>query len=430
MEWQRQVVDVALELLPNGRPAYRKVILTVPRQNGKTTMILAVTCHRAVKWGRAQHIGYTAQDGNAARKKLIQEQVPVITQSRLWVLGRRAYQGVGDERIVWKNGSQVDVVASSKSSGHGRTYDLVFFDEAFEDADDRREQSLIPTMITVPDAQVWVVSTAGDEGSVYLRQQTELGRGAAAEGMTTGVAYFEWSAPDDAPIDDPKTWWSCMPALGRTIQESEVAFTRETSSENLFKRTMLNQWTASEDRVIPVALWDAVNVDELEVDRESPIFGLDVAPDRDTASIAVADGDKHCQIVETGLAPSAAAKRVTELGEKYSGSVVIDSRGPAALFRDQIEDAGVKVYEYAVSDIAKACAWLYDEVADAGTNNPPIRIEHCDALDLAVGSATKRVVFDTWTWSRAGRADISPLVALTMAAYKASKAAQVWVYSG
>ena len=40
MPWQRQVADVALELLPDGSFAYREVIVTVPRQQGKTTMVL------------------------------------------------------------------------------------------------------------------------------------------------------------------------------------------------------------------------------------------------------------------------------------------------------------------------------------------------------------------------------------------------------
>src|ERR1039457_2904149 len=37
MPWQRLVADVGLELLPNGLPAYRTGIFTVPRQSGKTT---------------------------------------------------------------------------------------------------------------------------------------------------------------------------------------------------------------------------------------------------------------------------------------------------------------------------------------------------------------------------------------------------------
>src|ERR1039458_996204 len=120
MPWFRTVVDTALELMPDGSLAYSKVIVLVPRQNGKTTGLLAVECWRAAFWAEAQHIGYTAQDGNAARKKLIQEQAPIIERSRLRSLLFNIYRGVGDERVLWKNGSQIDVVASSGSSGQNR----------------------------------------------------------------------------------------------------------------------------------------------------------------------------------------------------------------------------------------------------------------------------------------------------------------------
>jgi hypothetical protein len=431
MEWQRQVAEVALELLPDGKPAYRKVIVTVPRQNGKTSLLLALMCHRAVNWGQPQHIGYTAQDGSAARKKLIQELLPIMRKSKLWKLGRRGYEGVGDERIIWENGSQIDVVASTSSSGHGRTYDLVFFDEAFDDVDDRREQALIPTMITKPDAQTWVVSTAGDEGSVYLRQQMELGRAAATAWTDEGVAYFEWSAPDDADIDDPETWRACMPALGVTIDEKEVAFTRHSSTEGLFRRSMLNQWTASEERVIPASLWNAVQRQELELDRAAVAFGLDVHPDRETGSIAVADSSQRCQVIEAGRPVGknengqTLVERVIELCTKYTGSCVIDGRGPASLFRVQMETAGVKVHEYTASDIAKACARIYDAVADN-----EIQIQRHEKLDQAAAGASKRVILDSWTWSRSGLSDITPLVALTMAFHQAARAQSVWVFRG
>ena len=49
MPWQQRVADTALEVDPGtGRLAYREVTLTVPRQSGKTTLILALAVHRAL----------------------------------------------------------------------------------------------------------------------------------------------------------------------------------------------------------------------------------------------------------------------------------------------------------------------------------------------------------------------------------------------
>ena len=48
MPWQQQVVDTALEETPDGRLAYQTVAVTVPRQVGKSTLVLAKMVYRAL----------------------------------------------------------------------------------------------------------------------------------------------------------------------------------------------------------------------------------------------------------------------------------------------------------------------------------------------------------------------------------------------
>src|SRR5687767_7254756 len=63
MPWQQQVADVALEVDPaTGLLVYREVVLTVPRQAGKTLLGLAVKTHRCLGFGEPQNVLYTAQD--------------------------------------------------------------------------------------------------------------------------------------------------------------------------------------------------------------------------------------------------------------------------------------------------------------------------------------------------------------------------------
>jgi hypothetical protein len=78
MAWQEQVANVGLEVLEDGTPAYREIVVTVPRQSGKTALVLAWEVHRALAWGSAQAIAYTAQTGFDARRKLMDDQVPAL----------------------------------------------------------------------------------------------------------------------------------------------------------------------------------------------------------------------------------------------------------------------------------------------------------------------------------------------------------------
>jgi lactam utilization protein B len=99
--------------------------------------------------------------------------------SPLKVAVEKVLRAAGNEAIVFKNGSRVDVLASTEAAGHGRTVDLGVIDEAFADTDYRREQALLPAMATRPAAQILVVSTAGTEASVFLKHKVDTGRAAA-----------------------------------------------------------------------------------------------------------------------------------------------------------------------------------------------------------------------------------------------------------
>jgi len=67
--WQSFVSDVAMEVDPaSGLLAYRTVVVTVPRQSGKTKEELSVATHRCVAWP-GQTVTYTAQTRVKAREK-------------------------------------------------------------------------------------------------------------------------------------------------------------------------------------------------------------------------------------------------------------------------------------------------------------------------------------------------------------------------
>jgi phage terminase large subunit-like protein len=276
MPWQRQVLDVALEL-DDGRLVYSDVTLSVPRQQGKSYLLLVLMLTRALLEHR-QGIAYTAQTALDARKKLLDDWRPMIEASPL---GSQvtAYLAPGRESLTLSNGSQVQLVASTAKAGHGRVLDLCVMDEAFAYQDGRTEQALRPAMMTRPDPQLWCVSTAGTpDASPYLLERVERGRQAVEAGVREGICYFGFSAADDADPADPETWRSCMPALGHTVTEDAVRSAQLTMSRSEFSRAYLNRWVTSlSDPIIPIEDWEAL----AEPDAPRPehlILALDVAP--------------------------------------------------------------------------------------------------------------------------------------------------------
>lgn len=251
MPWQQQIADVALEVMPDGTPAFRELNVLVPRQCGKTSLMLAMELQRAILWGTPQVIGYTAQTGWDARRKLIDDQVPLLEASQLSSTIKRVYRGAGMESIHFKNSSRIDVMPSTPTAGHGRVINLGIIDEAFSDEDDRREGALLPAMATKRDAQLFVISTAGTQSSLYLKRKVEQGRAMVEAGIDEGVAYFEFSAGEDDDIDDPMIWHRTIPALGYTIDEKVISHARSTMTEGEFRRAYLCQWTVLDEAAIP-----------------------------------------------------------------------------------------------------------------------------------------------------------------------------------
>lgn len=415
LPWQRQVADVALELDPKtDRLVYREVTITVPRQSGKTTLILPVAADRAIGWGRRQNIVYTAQTRNDARKKWEDDQLPILDHSPFRPLFR-VRKTNGNEAILWKNGSRHGLTATTKKSGHGSTLDLAFIDEAFAQTDFRLEQAMKPAMITRPDPQLWVVSTAGDEDSVFLWSKVETGRALADAAVDEGACYFEWSAAEDADAGDPATWWSCMPALGHTVTEAAVAADFLSMPRVEFERAYLNRWVRGKaDRVIPAEMWDACSNPRSRV--SDPVtFAYDVTPDHAMASIAVAGraGERtHVEIIEHRPGTNWVVDRLVSLANRWNPAAVgADLSGPAGALVPRLEDAGVPVTPIGAREATQACGAFFE----AAQQRDLVHVDQAE-LAAALDGATQRIIGDAWKWSRTNSTvDISPLVAVTIA---------------
>ncbi len=107
---------------------------------------------------------------------------------------------------------------------------------------------------------MWVISTAGDITSTWLRKKVDGGRLAASLGASEAGCYFEWSAPEGSDPADPATWRGCMPALGHTVPEAAVQADLELMNRNDFCRAYLNWWPGESDEgweLFDKADWEA-----------------------------------------------------------------------------------------------------------------------------------------------------------------------------
>ncbi len=432
MPWQQCVADVACEVDPDtGLFVYREVRLTVPRQSGKTTLILGKNTHRCLTWPR-QVTTYAAQTRNDSRKKWEDDYLEQLESSPF--RGKfRARKTNGNEAIIWHaTRSRFGISSTTEKAGHGSTLDEGYIDEAFAQVDARLEQAFKPAMITKPNAQLWIVSTAGTEKSLYLQSKVDSGRALVEAGVNEGVCYFEWSADDErTDYDNPDLWREVMPALhwpdcpptckAHTVSVEAVRsdFLSMQDNINEFRRAYLNQWCPEESHepIIDPDTWQGLG-NKRAAWSGGTAFGISVNPERTMASIGSAGEAKDkrlvVEVVEHKPGTAWIVERAKALQDRHqSMGFWVDKRSAAGALIGPLREAGVMVMEIGTPEYAVACGQWYDD----GTQDR-LRHRNDDRLTVAMMAAMKREVGDAWVFDRRGPGmDITPLDGCALARY-------------
>lgn len=413
-EWQRFAADVSMEFDPYTRvPHYRTVGVSVARQNGKTTLVLARIAAQLIQ--PRQTVVYTAQDRSMARFKWA-EHVEMLMGTPFAALVRRIERVNGREALVMNNGSRYLIVTpGDKKAGRSLSVDLAVIDEAFSQRDMGLIGAIEPTMATRPRAQLWILSNAGTAESVLWRHYTDLGR-SVVDLERSPLAWLEWAPPDGADRLDPVTWRCANPTLGlpHGILMSHLEGT-VLGDPVTFDREYLNLWSDLNmlTGIDPVT-WAACGPrdDYVQALASPVVLGVDVTPDRDRGSLVAVsgpDGRTPIEVIEHTADLDRLVRRTVEVARRWDSVVVIDRGSPAANAIPAIEKAGVAVRSLSIVDFTRACVDFHDAAVHA-------RLSHAGDYRLtdAVAAATKRKVVDTWAWQRRGGTDLTCLIGATL----------------
>jgi len=439
MPWQRLVADVAGELQPDGTLYYNRVVVTVPRQAGKTTLVLSEITHRSIAdfpGGRLdvgpqpQTVVYTAQTRNDARKKWIKEFVPLLEKSPFHTQFDKRLTN-GSEGLDWVNKSTFDLIATTEKSGHGDVLDLGVIDEAFAQIDDRVEQAMEPATVTRVSSQIWIVSTAGDNPlkSPFLWSEVEAGRAAVTD-PNSRTAYFEWSCGPDDDVEDIKVIASRHPAVGHTITIDDLAAAKSKAEKTHklagFYRAYCNMWGTVAERKpvkLPVDKWQSTHTDEIvDIQPGELAIAYDVSKDGEWAAIGLAAGHlsgPYVELIDHRPGTDWLAERLVQLVAKWDPlKVGCNGAGPAGAAVGKIlmafSEAGIPMdtlHQMGAAEYKQACGGFYLDVIEGR-----LRHRQQGPLDEAALDATDRSLGDAWVWDvRNSTKPIPGLVAVTIA---------------
>lgn len=410
--WQQHVLRVALGERADGKWSALEVGLLCPRQNGKGSVLEARELAGLFLFGERTII-HSAHEMKTAVEAFIRIRDLCKNTPELDEQVRAYYQSNEKTAIELKNGQRLRFMARSDGSGRGFTGDTIILDEAYNlpHATLRAIFSTMSAKSIDGNPQLWYTSSAGMLTSEVLASVRERG--------TKGdkrLAFLEWSAPDDADLNDRRAWALANPGLNIRIAEEFVEAERGALDDEGFARERLGIWhDPRRGSVIIPEVWHDHGDASSQVEDGTIVIALDVAPMNASASLSIAgrraDGRPHVEVVKhqkgSGWMVEAAIKLAQNIG---TTDVVLDPSGPAGALSAPLREAGLTVRETNAREMAQACVGFHR----AFTEGDAVHIEQ-PILTTALAGAGKRELHGLFAWSRKhATSDITPLVSVTL----------------
>lgn len=439
--WQRWLYIHGGELL-DGAPRFRRVIVTVGRQSGKTRGVEDLSLYWMFGQKVSSMLGtstltkYAKKPWSSAFElacSMLYREMP--TDPR-----RKAIRKAAGEEVWWNDhGAEYAIAASNSEGGRSMSNERVVADELAKQYTYDAYSAAYYSMEAFEDAQWWGLTTPDPKGVVY----TDL-RKLAIEYIETGVGdpalgLFEWSAPPGARPTDLQALAMANPTVGlrkrpeRLLREAEAAVARGGLLLRAFQTEIMCLQLEDEDAVISAAGWRAGNVPgDLDGLRSRVALCFDVAPSLLHATMYAAaeldDGTVRVDVVQAwegvgcvDRAVKALPTLVARTGARAFGWL---PSGPAAAAGAKLAardkpvgvvwpPRGVAVSEIR-GELSQVCLGFTALVAASKLlhGDDPLLNENVEHVEKATRG-------DAWVFSRKGEGDVDALYAAAGAAHLA-----------
>lgn len=430
--WQEFAVIHGGELLPDGMPRFRHVLVIVARQNGKSEIPIVLGLFwmfvdeiPLILWTSTQLKYADEALTKAERVARRSPELSPLLPAKKWkrnLLGS-SYLEHGDSRFM--------DAAANEEGGRSLTVHRLIQDELRQHRDYSAWGAAVPAMSAVPDAQAWHLSNAGSDLSLVLNEQRDAALAAIEEGDTaTRTCLMEWSCPEDADPEDLDALAQANPGLGHhgpteaeLLGEARTAKRAGGLALAQFKTEKMCIRVRRMDPAIDPDKWRETTVEgDLSAVRSRVALCVDVSPDSRHATLAAAalvDGGKvRVEIVAAWDDTERLRRELPALVARIRPQVLgWFPGGPAASLAADLADRGARTWppqgvkvEAIKGDVTSACMGMAEQVLTG-------QVLHASdpLLDAHVGAAEKLRQGDAWRFSRRGEGQVD-------AAYAASGA--------
>jgi hypothetical protein len=417
--WQDGAGRLILAKRKDGLYAADTVVISIPRQVGKTFLIGSIIFALCII-NPGLTVIWTAHRFKTARETFISMKASALRK----VMGahidpEQIYSGAGNESINFRNGSRVIFGARERGGGRGFSeVDVLVFDEA-QILSTNAMDDMVPTTNQAKNPLILLTGTPPrpiDPGEVFT-----LLRDAALSGESSDTLYIELSAERSASPTDREQWRMANPSYPHRTSERAILRMKKNLSDQSFLREGLGIWDeTSSGVVITDEMWARVCDPLSRRVGDDLVLGVAVEEQEETGvktgAIVVACtnplGRTHLELVESREGTAWIVPRLDQLREqRRPRALVIDSQGPAGALLPDLQRGWGRLVLTPTTTMRRACGSLLEAVKDrkvAHTGQQP-------TLSKAVAAGKRKQSEDGWVWRRTD--GTAPLFAATLAHY-------------
>lgn len=420
--WQDGAGRAILARGADGKYAADTILLSIPRQVGKTFLLGAIVfalcqIHPGMTVIWTAHHTRTAGETFGSMQGFAK--MPKVAPKV-----RAVRRAAGEQGIIFTNGSRI--LFGAREQGFGRGFagvDVVMFDEAQILTESAIDDILPATnQASTGNPLILMAGTPPrpkDPGEVFTNRRREAIESGSGNGDTL---YIEFSADDGADPNDKAQWAKANPSYPHRTPAKAIARLLKHLGPASFRREALGIWDATSK--LPPAI-DPTKWSECAV-KSAPsgdqvAYGVKFSPDGSRMALAVAlatDDGPFVEVLDSGSTSVGINGLTSWLVERWQScdGITIDGKGNAGKLNEDLLDAGVnhrKIIRPQFDTVVTANSALVEAV-----RNGDVSHAGQPGLTHAVANSARKDRGETGGWNfiaTADGADVTALQAVALA---------------
>ncbi len=288
-QWQNVIAPAFAWMMPDGFRRFRRVGCGVPKKNGKSTMLAALSCYLLIADGEPGAEIYSAAADRDQASIIYNEAANMVDASpelKAVLKVRRS-----TKRIEYPDGRSIyKALSADVPTKEGLNVHALLFDELHAQPNDDLWNVLRYGGAARRQPMFWWISTAGEEDDTLLWHREWSYARAIQESRVVDISYlpciYEITRDDDWTKEE--SWRKANPSYDYTLNKREFAEECERAKQSEadripFLRYRLNLPTKAESKWLGREYWDACGEDYTLRDiRHLPcVAGFDLAETTD-----------------------------------------------------------------------------------------------------------------------------------------------------